>query len=125
MTDGNESWGLQRAEETYQYRELLIYHLDKLTLLFGDYLANEARGTRDESLFNNMLSEMLVLVAHLYPKIQGGGKKTELLLEEFKEFVPWLEDIKKPKAFLKERMKIPALFRLIIRAYDVLGLSNY
>lgn len=120
-----ESWGLQRAEETYQYRELLIYHLDKLTLLFGDYLSNEARGARDELLVNNMLAEMIVLSAHLYPKIQGGGKQTEMLLQEFKSFLPWITDIKIPKAYPEQRKKIPELFRLIIQAYDKLGLSNY
>ena len=116
---------LQLANVTTQYRDILILHLDALTIMYRDLLREYARGSANERKFNDTLSEMLVIYDHLYPKLEGGGQKTEALLKEFREFEAWTENIIIPKSDIEERKKLHRIFKLILKAYDVLGLSRY
>jgi len=121
----NEFTQLQQAAVTTQYRDILILHLDVLTVSYRDLLRHYAQGSADETMFNDCLTEMIVILDHLHPKLEGGGQKTEALLEQFKEFASWTENIMIPKANMDQRTKMHKLFKLIVKAYDVLGLSRY
>ena len=59
------------------------------------------------------------------PKLKGSGSNTDELLKKLEEYVPWTENILLPKVEIEERRKVHTLFKLIIEAYDVLGLSKY
>lgn len=116
---------LKQAQMTNQYRDILILHLDALTILYRNVLRDYARSALDEEQFNECLTEMIVILDHLYPKLEGGGVKTQELLEQFNEFVDWTENIMIAKTDIKERTKLHKLYKLILKAYDILGLSNY
>lgn len=115
---------LKQAEETQQYRDMLILHLDALTIMYRDLLKSYAKITIDENLYNETLAEMVVIMNNLTPKLDGGGKRTEGLRKEFEEFDCWCDDILIPKKDVEESKKLHKLYRLILRAYDVLGVSN-
>ena len=66
---------------------------------------------------------MVVTAAHILAKLEGLGDKAKPLLKEFEEFRPWMDNILKPKE-LNESKKIHKLFRLLLRSYDLLGLSR-
>lgn len=116
---------LKQADSTNLYRDMLILRLRDISDLYGALLSKYAKITIDEDVFNSFLSEMIVVSVHLIAKLEGSGEKAKGLLEEFEEFEPWLDDISKPKIELAETKKVHKLFRLILRAYDFLGLSGY
>lgn len=114
----------KQAAETNLYLEMLILRVKDITDIYSNLLTKYAKITTDEEVFNAFLSEMIVVACHLLAKLEGSGEKAKPLLEEFKEFEPWLDDISIPKIKIEETKKVHKLFRLILRAYDLLGLSN-
>jgi len=116
---------LKQATASLQYRDILILHLDALTIMYRELLRDYAKSVLDEDKYNECLTEMVVIMDHLMPKLEGGGQGTEKLLESFSEYVGWTENIMIPKTKLEERQKLHSLFKLILKAYDVLGLSTY
>ena len=79
----------------------------------------------DEELFNTFVSELLVTTAHIYHKLAGSGEKAKDLIEQYDEFLPWLDNITIPKTDVEEQKKIHKLYRLILKTYDFLGLSGF
>jgi len=116
---------LKQADMTNQYRDILILHLDALSILYRNVLRDYAKSVMDEDKYNDCLSEMIVIMDHLYPKLEGGGDRTKDLLKQFNEFINWTENIIIPKAQIEERKKLHQVYKLILKAYDVLGLSNF
>lgn len=116
---------LKQADVKSQYLEMLILHLDELTILYRNLLIQYAKSTIDEELFDKCISETVVLIDHLLPKLEGGGDSTAELVEEFKEFEGWTNNILLPKGRVEERKKLHKAFKLIIKAYNVLGLTKY
>lgn len=114
----------KRAAETNIYLEMLVFRIKDISDLYSALLTNYAKIATNEDIYNAFLSEMIVVTSHLLAKLEGGGERTRTLLNEFDEFKPWLDDISLPKINLEESKKIHKLFRLILRAYDALGLSN-
>ena len=115
----------KQADQSNQYRDILILHLDAMTIMYRNLIRDYAKSVKDEDIHNECLSEMVVIMDHLFPKLEGGGERTSKLLKEFEEFADWTENITIPKIHLSEDEKIHKLFKLILKAYDVLGLSNY
>ena len=116
---------LKQATISTQYRDILILHLDHLSILYRDLLRAYARSSLDEELYNNCISEMIVVLDFIYPKLKGGGTKTESLIKRLDNYITWTDNIMIPKLDKEERKKIHSLYKLIQEAYDVLGLSNY
>jgi hypothetical protein len=116
---------IKQAEESNIYRDMLILRMKDITDLYSGLLSKYAKLATDEDLSNSFLSEMLVVAAHLIAKLEGSGDKGKPLLSEFDEFRPWLDDISIPKRSVDESKKMHKLFRLILKSYDLLGLSNY
>lgn len=114
----------KQAAETNLYLEMLVLRIKDITDIYSNLLTKYAKITTDEEVFNAFLSEMLVVTAHLLAKLEGAGDKAKPLLAEFEEFKPWLDDISIPKIKIEETKKVHKLFRLILRAYDMLGLSS-
>ncbi len=116
---------MKQAVPTNLYRDMLILRLRDLTDLYSGLLSNYAKIVMNDELFNTLLSELLVTTAHVYHKLLGSGDKAKELLKKFEPFLPWLDDITIPKTDVEEQKKVHELFRLILNAYDFLGLSNY
>lgn len=116
---------MKQADESNIYRDMLILRMKDITDLYSGLLSKYAKLATDEDLSNNFLSEMLVVAAHLIAKLEGSGEKGLALLKEYDEFRPWLDDISIPKRSVDESKKMHKLFRLILKSYDLLGLSNY
>jgi hypothetical protein len=116
---------LGRAIETEQYRSMLTRYLDELTIIYENLMAKVLRGKHDEDLINACVSKMVSLMAHLLPKIEGGGEGAKDLLNEYKPFRAWMYNVSLPKIDPNEADKIPTLYYLIIKSYDRLGISNY
>jgi len=114
---------MRRAEMTPSFREMMVDLLDLLIMGHKDYNDAKLRLNYDEDLFTNFISIMLEITRQLMPKLEGGGKRTERLYQEFNEFRPWLKDSLIPKVQEEERGKVEHLFDLITEAYHVLGLS--
>jgi len=114
----------RQATSTDQYREILILHLDHLSILYRDLLRAYAKSSSDENLYNDCISEMIIVLDFIYPKLKGSGKKTEPLLKQIDEYITWTDNIMIPKLDKIERKKIHKLYKLIQEAYDVLGLSK-
>lgn len=116
---------MKQADESNIYRDMLILRMKDITDLYSALLSKYAKLATDEDLSNSFLSEMLVVAAHLIAKLDGSGDKGLALLKEFDDFRPWLDDISIPKRSVDESKKMHKLFRLILKSYDLLGLSNY
>ena len=114
----------RRAEETRTYGDDLRGYMDDLTMLYESMLAKWARGMADEELLNATLAKMISVMAHLLPKLDGGGTKTKALREKFVPYESWLNSIQIPKTEDDQADLIPGLYSLILQAYDKLGLSN-
>jgi len=115
---------LKQATASLQYRDILILHLDSMTLLYREVLRDYAKTKLDEENFNECLTEMVIIIDHLLPKLEGSGGTAKELVSQFNEYFSWTENIMIPKVDIKERKKIHNLFKLILKAYDVLGLSH-
>lgn len=108
-------------EEQNSYLKDLQRYLRELNLGYRFFLEEKAKLHYDEELFTECIAYMIIIIAQLLPKLEGGGAKTEKLFKELKVYEPWMDDIMIPK--LKEREKVGDLYKIIIRAYDILGLS--
>ena len=113
---------LKRSDELPQYSDELIIMLINMTRGYKYFLEEKAKLHYDEELFTECIADMLEILSHILPKMEGGGAKTEPLYKQLKEFEPWLDDVMIPK--IKEREKVNTLYNLIIRAYHVLGLTT-
>lgn len=111
----------ERSENQHEYRADLVQYLRELTKGYQFFLEEKAKLHYDEELFTECIAYMVIIMSHLLPKLEGGGKKTEALYKELKAFEPWMDDVMIPK--LKEREKVGDLYKIILRAYDMLGLS--
>jgi hypothetical protein len=116
---------MKRVDDADYFKDMMILHLDALTILYRDLLKGYAKLTLDENLFNETVSEMIVIMNHLNVKLEGCGDKTKDIVRELNEFSSWADDILIPKKDIVQMKRIHKLFRLILKAYDILGLSNY
>ena len=116
---------LAHAEETEQYNVMLTRYLDELTVIYENLMSQVLRGRSNEEITNAFIAKGVSIITHLLPKLEGGGIKTKSLLADFESFKPWMNDISLPKRDETEAERVPELFYLIIRAYNLLGLSNY
>ena len=112
------------AEETGDYRSILIRYLDELTLLYESLSSKIMSSEYDHLLLDATISKMVSIMFHLLPKLEGGGEKTAALYKEFEQFKPWMNKVIKPKTDKVEAEKIPDLYGLIIKAYHQLNISN-
>lgn len=112
----------KRAEEAPDYRNDLIADLRELNQGWRFFLDEKAKLHYDEELFSECITLMVVIIAQLLPKLEGGGAKTEKLFTLMKPYEKWLDDVMIPK--LREREKVGELYKLIIRGYDLLGLTQ-
>lgn len=113
--------GVKRAPDTSEYADILVYHYDVLTMKYREFIQEKANLRYDEQLFTDYLSELVTILKLILPKLKGGGKRTEAVYNEIKEFQSWTVDILIPR--IQEREKVPDLHRIVDDAYDVLGLS--
>ena len=128
MQDGEyedyEDVELARANETDQYASMLRRYLDDHTNIYEQMMASLISGRSSEQAVNACIAKMLSIMNHLLPKIRGGGDKTAEISNEFKNYEHWIRQVQTMKVNIDEMNKIPELYGLIIRAYDVLGLTN-
>lgn len=115
---------MKRAIETPMYREMMLAHLDVLTVLYRDLLEDECTITINDESRNKCLAEMLVVIKHIKPKLEGSGERATKLLQLMVPFEPWIRDILTAKTEESEYNRIHQLFELIVRSYDLLGWSN-
>ena len=115
---------LARASETDQYASMMRRYLDDLTNIYEQMMAGLISGRSSEQAVNACIAKMLSVMNHLLPKIRGGGDKTAEISDEFKNYEYWIRQVQTMKVNIDEMNKIPELYSLIIRAYDVLGLTN-
>lgn len=125
MIPQQHGYDVKYPEQTNVFLDMMGLHLDALTIMYRDLLRMYAKATTDEELFNECISEMVVLIDHLHVKLEGNTEKYSDLLKEFEEFEPWTTNIIIPKQDKDEMKKLHRLFKLILKAYDMLGMSNY
>lgn len=113
--------GIKQTTGSSEYRDILVYHLDVLTMKYRDFIQEKANLHYDEQLFTEYLSEMVTILGLVLPKLKGGGKRTEVLYKEMKTFEPWISDILIPR--VQQRERVFELHRLIGESYEALGLS--
>lgn len=123
MGDGYSS-EMKRADDAVEYRDMMINHLDLLTLQYRDYLESRANLNYAEDLFTKCASEMIIVLSHLLPKLKGLGVKAEVVYNELYRYRPWLDEILTLKTKKGEREKIGKLYDSILDAYNLLGLSS-
>lgn len=116
---------MKYAEETNEYYNSLIYQLELLIEDYNKLKQIEAKAGHDERILNSVLARMVTIADQLMIKLDGCGIRGADLVAELKPFSYWSEDLLKVKSEQSEINKIPDLFRLILRAYDRLGLSNF
>jgi len=115
---------IKQATVTTQYRDILVLHLDALTILYRELLRDYIKAKYDEDNFDKCITEMVVILDHIIPKLEGSaGANAPKLLEKLNKFIEWTENIMIPKSMESEKERMHTLFKLIIKAYDVLGLS--
>ena len=113
------------ADDNAEYKLSLIIMLDDLSRYYAALLETYAKACENKELFRQCVSKMIVLMYHVLPKLEGGGNRFKALLDDFKEFEPWMTNILIPVHDTEEAKKIHVLFRLILRAFDQLNLSSY
>jgi hypothetical protein len=113
------------AEENVRtYGDDLRKYLDKLSEAIELFNDERMELRYDEELFTDCIGAEITIVAHILPKLEGGGDKTKSLYAEMKVYEPWLDDVMIPKMKEKDRVvSVMNLYRLILRAYDMLGLT--
>jgi len=113
-----------KAVDTADYRLSLIISLEDMSKTYSEYLNHLAKISEDKELTRRCVCMMVVLMNHLLPKLQGGGQKWASMLDEFKEFEAWTDNILIPLNNVHELKKVHKFFKLIVRTYDVLNISN-
>lgn len=117
--------GTKQAMETIDYRLSLIISLEDITRLRVEYQMMNAKLSENKEVTRKFICAMVTVMEHLLPKLEGGGEKWKPLLDDFEKFRSWSDNILIPMNDTEELKKAHELFRLIVKAYDVLGLSNY
>ncbi len=112
---------IKQADTTNDMVDILLFHYDVLTMKYNAFIQEKANLRYDEQLFTDYLSELVTILRLILPKLKGGGRKTEEIYKQIKEFEPWIKDILIPR--VEERDKVFDLHSIIDEAYDVLGLS--
>ena len=129
MNPGERELEFRPAQVTMQYRDMLITHLDILSISYHDLIERNIDSRNliiDNELFNRCLAEMIVIIDHLMPKLQGSPNvRLKDIERRFEEFYVWRKDTLGLKANLAQRDMMHIYWRLIIEAYDALGLSNF
>ena len=115
---------LARANETDQYATMMRRYLDVLTMIYEQMMARLISNQGSEQAVNACIAKMLSVLNHLLPKIEGGGTETKELKAEFDKYSHWMQQVQTMKIDRDEMNKIPELYGLIIRAFDVLGLTR-
>lgn len=115
---------MKYADDTDSYYDSLIYQLEYMIEDYNKLLRVQAKAGYNENLFNSTLARMVTISTQLLIKLEGCGTKAEDLVKELKHYESWSDDLLRVKADPVEMDKIPELFRLILRAYDRLGVSN-
>jgi len=123
---GGSDLEMARAKATDQYSGMLRRYLDEITIIYEEMMSKLIRGESAEDLMNLCIAKMLSIMTHLIPKVEGSGEQPQMttLREEFNKYKPWMKQVQMMKTKKAEINKIPDLFSLIIKTYDVLGLST-
>ena len=125
MSSGEYKGSVKQADDSNLYLELLIFRLKDLTELYSALLSRYAKVVMDEDLFNTFIAELIVTGLHVYYKLVGTGDRGQFLVNEYKEFEKWFDNITLPKTNIEEQKKVHKFYRLVLRSYDFLGLSRY
>lgn len=112
---------LMKRAENIQYSDILVNKLYELTEAFQLFYETKAKLHYDSHLLSELISIELVILSHLLPKLEGSGTKAKTLYEKLNVFRPWLDDVMIPQ--VKESYRVQELYDLILKAYDLLGLS--
>jgi len=113
-----------KAVDTLDYRLSLIISLEDMSKVYSEYRVHLAKVSEDKELTRKCVCMLMTLMDHLLPKLEGGGEKWKDLLKEFEEFKVWSDNILIPLNDVDELKKVHKLWRLILKAYDVLNISN-
>jgi hypothetical protein len=113
-----------KAVDTADYRLSLIISLEDLSKVRSDYMNHLGKVSEDKELTRKFVCMLVVIMEHLLPKLEGGGEKWKTELAEFEEFKTWSDNILIPLNDTEELKKVHKLWRLILKAYDVLNISN-
>lgn len=116
---------MKQADTTNLYRDMMILRFKDASDLYASMLSKYAKMVSDEELFNAFLSELIVIMINVYFKLLGSGEPAKDLIKEFEPYKEWMDDISIPKISIDEQKKVHELYRLIVKSYDFLGLSNY
>lgn len=122
--DNGYSSEMKRADDAIEYRDMMINHLDLLTLQYRDFLEARANLNYAEDLFTKCIAEMIVVLSHLLPKLAGKGDKAETVYNKLNVFRPWLDEILTVKTKKGERGKVIDLYNAILEGYNLLGLTS-
>jgi hypothetical protein len=121
---GDQYAQVAKAVDTADYRYGLIICLEDLRRTRVDYLNHLGKVSEDKELTRKYVCMLVTVMDELLPKIKGGDTKWKDIIEEFKEFESWSDNILTPLNDTNELMKLHKFHRLIVRVYDVLNISN-
>lgn len=102
----------------------MLKYYDDLNRTYAQVMACLLSGRGDDELVNMLISQLVVITQNLLPKIEGGGGRIKELLREFQSYESWLNAANRMKTNIKEIDRIPSLYKLVIKAYDILGITN-
>lgn len=121
----NEPMMLAGAEATEKYKMFLIDSWIELTQLSEAVMVNMLHGRSDFDVTNAYLSRLIHLLIQFYPKVEGGGEKTDNLKKDFDKFKPWIYRPTLPIENEEDGNKVPELMFLIRRAYETFNLTSF
>jgi hypothetical protein len=113
-----------KAVDTADYRYGLIICLEDLRRTRVKYLNHLGKVSEDKELTREYICMLITVMDELLPKLKGGGTKWSDVVKEFEAFESWSDNILTPLNETKELEKVHVLHRLIVKAYDVLNISN-
>lgn len=111
-------------EEAHDFRGDMLKYYDDLNRTYAQVMSALLSGRGDDELVNMLISQLVVITQNLLPKIEGGGGRIKELLHEFQSYESWLNSANRMKTNIKEIDRIPSLYKLIIKAYDILGITS-
>lgn len=115
---------MKYADDTPSYYDSLIYQLEFMIEDYNKLLRIQAKAGHNEELLNSTLARMITISTQLYIKLEGCGTKAKDLIDELQPYTTWSDNLLEIKADPEQISKMPNLFRLILRAYDRLNISN-
>jgi len=116
---------LAGAEATEKYKMFLIESWIELTQLSEAIMMNMLHGRSDFDTTNAYLSRLINLLIQFYPKVEGGGDRTDDLQKEFDKFKPWIYRPSLPIESEEEGNRVPELLFLIRKAYERFNLTSF